>query len=187
MPKQSSAVRIAWIAGCATVVAAALTAIATVVSSSVPKPARQPIEGAVAKSSGDFSSAISIKDVSGSVVKIATPRDPEVKNILSAGLPQDEEPVVDMSVPIKEQLQVFAEDKVEIVGWTGNLEAIKVGPKWEKFDPNSNHVYTVWGPGGVPITPEFSGNGMLKVRVSYTRNRDRPRDLRSKSGEHAAK
>jgi len=95
------------------------------------------------------------------------------------GMPQDEDPSVDLSEPIRDQVQLFAQDKVRIVGFTDGLDEVWFGKVWEKFDPSKNdgRVYTVWGPVDTPIVPQFKGTGHIKLNVSYTRNRDKPRDL----------
>ena len=100
----------------------------------------------------------------------------DAAEILARGLPQDEHPVVDLSRPMEEQVQVFAEDVVEIVGFSDRVDAVWLGKRWEVFDDGRRYV--VWGVAGESITPKFRGEGEVKLRISYTRYRNLRRDLR---------
>lgn len=113
-----------------------------------------------------------------SIVTVGSAPDPRVGDLLERGLPESDHPVVNLARPIKEQIQVFPEDKIEVVGWSDRVEAIWLGNQWETVTPNSQRVYTVWGPAGVPVTPKFQGQGEVKLSISFTKNREKPRDLR---------
>ena len=115
-----------------------------------------------------------------STVTVVSPPDPRVGNLLERGLPESDHPVVNLARPIEEQIQVFPEDKIEVVGWSDRVEAIWLGNHWETVTPNSQRVYTVWGPAGEPVTPKFRGQGEVKLSISFTKNRDKPRDLRDR-------
>lgn len=99
-------------------------------------------------------------------------------------IPENDHPVVELTRPIKEQLQLFAEDKISFVGSPtfNNGEQIWLGHHWEDAKPDK--TYTVWGIPGQPITPRFRNLDLdqpftvLKLEISFTRYRDKPRDLR---------
>jgi hypothetical protein len=103
-----------------------------------------------------------------------------VESFLERGLPESDHPVVNLARPIEAQIQVFPEDKIEVVGWSDRVEAIWLGNQWETVTPNSQRVYTVWGPAGEPVTPKFRGQGEVKLSISFTKNRGKPRDLRDR-------
>ncbi|MEN9284805.1 MAG: hypothetical protein RLZZ179_2298 [Verrucomicrobiota bacterium] len=127
-------------------------------------------------SSGNNSPVINAEG--GSTVTVGSPPDPRVGDLLKRGLPESDHPVVNLARPIEEQIQVFPEDKIEVVGWSDRVEAIWLGNQWETVTPNSQRIYTVWGPPGEPVTPKFRGQGEVKLSISFTKNRERPRDLR---------
>jgi hypothetical protein len=116
----------------------------------------------------------------GSTVTIGAPSDSRVVDLLERGLPESDHPVVDLSRPIEEQIQLFPEDKVEVVGWSDRVEAIWLGKKWDTISPGSHYVFTVWGKAGEPVTPQFRGQGEVKLSISFTKNRAKPRDLRQR-------
>ncbi|MGB8698708.1 MAG: hypothetical protein WCD18_04765 [Thermosynechococcaceae cyanobacterium] len=84
-------------------------------------------------------------------------------------------PVIDLSKPINTQIQLFATDKVRITYEEG-LQEVKFGGNWQKF--NQEKEYMVIGIPGTPVIPNFKGKGQLKVEISYTADRDKPRDIR---------
>ena len=95
---------------------------------------------------------------------------------------QSDHPVLDLDRPIEDQVQLFAEDKVTIVGARDSVSEVWFGNDWEPFVPNK--TYTVWGVKGEPLIPRFKGRGMLKLEVRFTRYRDRKRDLRPDADEN---
>lgn len=101
----------------------------------------------------------------------------KIEKLLEDGLPAIDHPVVDLSVPITGQLQLFPEDEVAVVGWSESVRTLDVGRGMEPFA--SDKKYIVQGPSGLPITPKFEGKGIIKLEVRYTKNRDKSRDLRA--------
>lgn len=91
-------------------------------------------------------------------------------------------PVVDLSEPIEEQVQLFATDKVEIIADPDFLKEVWFGEIWEPYEPDKE--YTVWGYPKQPVTPKFrfEGEGRIKmhirISVQYSENLNKPRDIR---------
>ena len=129
--------------------------------------------------------SIAVSAGSGDVSISTDPSSKRLEHILEAGLPESDHPVVDLSEPIDEQLQLFAEDKVKVVadwndkGEPATVDRVHFGKRWETFEPTRE--YTVVGVPGNPITPRIHGHGYLKLQVQYTGNREFPRDLRNPS------
>ncbi len=119
------------------------------------------------------------------LLKPAVPPDPRVSNLLEKGLPETDHPVIELTRSMEEQIQFFAQDQVSFVGSPQftHGEQIWLGNHWEDAEPDK--VYTVWGSMGEPITPKFRNFDLqqsftaVKMKVSFTRYRDKPRDLRS--------
>jgi hypothetical protein len=110
----------------------------------------------------------------------------KLEKLAGDSFPQDDHPAVDLSKPIKEQIRLFAEDKVSIVGYTDHIDEVWFGNRWERV-AGHGHVYVVWGNVGEPVYPQFKGTGTVKLEVSYTRYRDQPRDLRPPTEEGTLK
>ena len=112
----------------------------------------------------------------------------KLEGLLKERLPVSDHPVIDLSMPVSGQVQLFAEDKVRIPGLTRRIRRVWFGGEWLPFDYDRdyNRVFTVWGVPGEPITPKFdpeSGEGMIKLEVSYTRYLDKPRDIRQRGDQ----
>lgn len=102
-----------------------------------------------------------------------------LRRMVEAGLPETSHPVVDLSRPTAIQVQLFAEDKVRIPGVSEAVSEVWFGNHWEPFA--LGREYLVWGVPGQPITPQFRGRGQVKLEITFTKYRDRPRDLRGVS------
>ena len=98
-------------------------------------------------------------------------------NHRDGNLPLKIHPVVNLSQPIKTQVQLFATDKVRIYGSPDSLREVWFGNEWEPYD--RDREYIVLGVPGTPITPQFrgSGTGLIKMEISYTEDQDKPRDI----------
>jgi hypothetical protein len=110
------------------------------------------------------------------IVNVTQTPDPELKNLIKLGIPQDDHPVIDLARPIGEQVQLFPQDRVRIYCAEGQLRAVWFGGQVESF--SRDREYLVQGRPGIPVTPKFwghGGNGSIKLAVYYTRNRDLPR------------
>jgi len=119
--------------------------------------------------------------VTGNKSKVTVHDSKRMESLLERGIPETDHPVVDLALPVEQQVQVFPEDKVSVVGWSDRVEAIWLGNQWEPVEPNSDRVFTVWGRAGEPITPQFEGQGHVKLSISFTKNRNQPRDLRRRA------
>jgi hypothetical protein len=108
------------------------------------------------------------------------PTDTSVRRLLERGLPESDHPVIDLSRSVASQLRLYAEDEVRIVAVSQRIDSVWFGDRWLSFDYNRdyNRRFTVMGPEGQPVTPKFAGLGFVKLEVSFTRYRDRPRDIR---------
>jgi len=88
--------------------------------------------------------------------------------------------VVDLSEPISEQVQLFAEDRVEVFAPKDRLKEVWFGDHWEDFVPDRRYI--VCGVPGKPVTPAFKafeGKNLpgVKLVIYPTRDRDKPRNL----------
>lgn len=84
-------------------------------------------------------------------------------------------PIVDLSRPIEEQIQLFPTDKVKVYGSKPALVKVWFGSGWFPFEYDL--VYMVQGPKNKPLTPKFQGIGRLKLEVTITKNKDKKREL----------
>ena len=148
-------------------------------SNSTPTPIVAPFTPSKSLTSSGNNSPV-INAEGSSTVTVGSPPDPRVGDLLERGMPESDHPIVNLARPIEEQIQVFPEDKIEVVGWSDRVEAIWLGNQWETVTPNSQRVYTVWGPAGEPVTPRFRGQGEVKLSIAFTKNREKPRDLRDR-------
>ncbi len=91
---------------------------------------------------------------------------------------RNEHPVVDLSHPLDQQIQLFAQDKVKIYADSSVIQAVRFGGVWMAFDPERE--YLVIGVPGVPVRPEFRSirRGHIKLEITFSRHIDQPRDLR---------
>jgi hypothetical protein len=87
-------------------------------------------------------------------------------------------PVVDLSEPIRNQVNLYAQDSVRIVDTERTLKQVFFGRQWELFVPK--RTYVVWANAGSVFIPEFKGGSVLKLEVRYACNLDKPRDVRPK-------
>jgi hypothetical protein len=88
-------------------------------------------------------------------------------------------PVVDLNIPIEQQLQLFATDRVKIHAGDNQLQKVWFGgEKNNWFTYAFGKEYIVQGQRGVPVTPRFEGRGVFKLEVEATNERDKKRDLR---------
>jgi hypothetical protein len=109
-----------------------------------------------------------------------------VADILTAGLPAMDHPIVDLSKPIEEQLQLFPEDRIKYTAGDTALEhmplEIWVGHEWRPLVYGGEYV--AWGKPDTPITPRIRNalgplTCSIKFEVTFTKYRDKPRDLHS--------
>lgn len=118
--------------------------------------------------------------VTGDHASIAINSNDNLVEIIKERIPITDHPVIDLSKPMEQQVQLFPEDQVRIVGHSHRITQVWFGGnQWHSFD--FGRAYTVWGNVGEPVTPKFEsqdGIGMIKLEISYTRYLDRPRDLR---------
>jgi len=99
-------------------------------------------------------------------------------------------PPIDLSQPIKNQVQLFATDKVKVYADNKKLKKVWFGANWETYD--HSREYMVIGIRGVPIVPRFmvgiflglgekevktSYKFKFKMEVVYTEDREKPRQL----------
>lgn len=86
-------------------------------------------------------------------------------------------PVVTMTRPIKEQVQLFAEDKVAIYNVAeGQIQQVCFDGK--KFLPFvDGKQYMVQGEPGVPVIPKFEATGEFKLEIISKTDKDKPRDI----------
>ena len=136
--------------------------------------------GSQAVTSTTSGTAIGVQDSNNTTINIGT-REPYLENILSKGLPQAVHPVIDLSVPIANQVQLFAEDKVRIYAGPDTIKRLWLGNHWELFKEDKEYI--VWGEPEKPINPKFEGSGFIKMEISYTLYRDKPRDLRKSNNQ----
>ncbi|WP_309387461.1 hypothetical protein [Cerasicoccus frondis] len=136
----------------------------------------EPYSATINQSIGDEASISNSTVITGNDVQIQNVENERLYELAEKTFPESIHPVVDLSVPIKRQLRVFAEDEIEIVGWTDRVTEVWFGKRWEPF--NDHKVYTVWGTPGKPITPKFKGYGEIKLKISFVKYRDARRDLR---------
>lgn len=83
-------------------------------------------------------------------------------------------PTLDLSLPIKGQLQLFPTDKVKIYGSEQSLHEVWFGSGWLPFA--YGREYIVQGKPNNPVIPEFKGSGQVKLEVTITKYKDKPRD-----------
>lgn len=119
---------------------------------------------------------------------------PEVRRTLdhiASGIPHRAHPVIDLSVDLATQIQLFATDEVTIVG-IGNVDdeisGIQLGYNiidFSRENIGAPNKFMVWGNLGEPITPIFFGKdgqqmnkGNVKLVVEYRDKVNEPRDLR---------
>ena len=140
------------------------------------KPAAKDSQAVTATGSGNV--AVGVQGGTGHTITV-NPIDTRVGDLLDKGLPQTDHPVLDLSQPVASQIQLFAQDTVRIVGMSHPIERVWFGRDWEVF--REDRDYTVWGVPGEPVTPRFESEGHIKILVSFTRYRNRPRDLRTAS------
>lgn len=121
--------------------------------------------------------------VTGDHATISINSNDKLVEIIKERIPITDRPVVDLSKPMEQQVQLFPEDQVRIVGHSDHITQVWFGGhQWHSFD--FGRAYTVWGDAGESVTPKFespNGIGMVKLEISYTRYLDRPRDLRGSS------
>jgi len=109
--------------------------------------------------------------------------DSELIELLSDSNPKKIHPALNLSQPIEQQLRLFPTDKVKIYAPSSAIEKVRFGGEWEPFTPNREYI--VLGYPGQPVTPEFIGNGVIKMEISILHDRDKQRDLRSISSNYA--
>lgn len=95
--------------------------------------------------------------------------------IVKKDLPKSENVVLDLSLPLLQQIQLFAGDKVKIVNSEYPLKRVWFGRLWEDYV--YGREYEVWAVQGDPVTPMFEGKGQLTIEVFFTKFRDKPRWL----------
>ena len=134
----------------------------------------------VVTAAGNENLAVGVQGSTGNTITV-NPVDQRVGDLLNKGLPETSHPVIDLSAPIKTQLQLFAEDKVRIWSFKDDLAEVWFGHHWEPFV--QEREYLVWGIPGRPVTPQFRGRGYIKMEITFTKYRNEPRDLRALQGE----
>jgi hypothetical protein len=94
---------------------------------------------------------------------------------------ETEYPGIHLGKPIKQQIQLFATDKVIIHGGHRFLISVWFGQQWEPFIPGKNYI--VYGYPGIPIIPKFKATDpdktYLKLEISYNAHLNKPRDIRN--------
>jgi len=120
-----------------------------------------------------------------------TNRDTKVAELLNKGLPESVFVVVNIDNDTSDQIRLFPQDEVRVFASSDNLTDVWFGKNWEPFFPNK--TYVVWGmvtpSGPKSVTPKFKGTAgsYLKIKVSFTRYRDKLRDLWPQTEEKPAK
>ena len=177
-------VKVALITAAAVVLAATLGIIPALKHDSKKDPASS---SQSVSATGSQNIAIGVLGSTGNVFNIS-PTDNRLTDLVAKGLPETDHPVVDLSQPIESQVRLFPEDKIRIVGLSDKLESVWFGDSWQKFDYGRDYSrqFTVMGQVGQPMIPKFRGTGVVKLEVSYTRYRDKPRDLRAQAPKSGA-
>lgn len=131
---------------------------------------------AVADSSGNASPAVAVKD---STVTIGDGS--KTAELVEKEPPQEETVVVNLNEDMAGQIRLFPGDEVEVFSPGGTLYEVWFGEGWEKYDPMRRYpVSGLVTPYLLEsVTPKFEGTGTIKVKVYYTRYRDRQRDISS--------
>lgn len=114
--------------------------------------------------------------ITGDANVVTVTEDSEAARILEGSLPETHYIHVDLGRHIAEQIQLYPEDEVEIMGGQCQLEEVWFGESWQAYERGK--TYVVVGIRGSSVVPKFKGIGTFKARVSYRKHRDKRRDPR---------
>jgi hypothetical protein len=127
-------------------------------------------------STGNNSTVINAEE---STVTVGSSPDPRVGDLIEAGLPAVKTIYVILSSPIENQVLLYPEDEVSIFAPNASISEVNFGSGWQPFE--ERRPYLVQGIEGQPVVPQFRGSGGLKLRIVYTKNRNRQRDFHDPS------
>jgi hypothetical protein len=85
-------------------------------------------------------------------------------------------PAVNLDYPLEDQLQVFPTDQITLVAAPQGIRTVDFGFGPQEFVEGKK--YTAVGVPGKPITPKIDGGeGLCKLEIVITNDRDKPRGL----------
>ncbi len=94
------------------------------------------------------------------------------------------EPYVDLSMPLDQQVQLFAGDQITVMPGEHRLIALWIGASRILYDADDARTYLVAGNAGVPIIPAFDvpNGGHVKLKITPYGDCDKPREIKGGKG-----